>query len=298
MGYLFLAISLLAAATKGYCGKMTSGYVQGYKDAMFANTIRMTFCIVIGLGMILFNGSIGDIVPSASLLAISALSGITTSVFVVCWLISVKKGAYMMLDVFLMLGVLVPLLAGKLFFDESIKTTQWIGIGILFIAVYIMCSYNNSIKGKMSIVSLVLLVVCGVANGLTDFSQKLFMKMAGDTPIAIFNFYTYIFSALTLLVFYCVFNRVEKVDGEKKSSGIKQIFGYILVMSICLFVNSYFKTMAAGYLDSAQLYPLNQGASLIISSLMSATLFRERLTLKCVIGLLVSFVGLIVLNVL
>lgn len=298
MGYLFLAISLLAGAAKGYCGKMTSGYVQGYKDAMFANTIRMIFCILIGLGMILLDGSINDIVPSASLLAVSALSGITTSVFVVCWLISVKKGAYMMLDVFLMLGVLVPLLAGKLFFNESIKTTQWIGIGILFIAVYIMCSYNNSIKGKMTITSLILLIVCGVANGLTDFSQKLFMKMAGDTSIAIFNFYTYIFSTLTLLVFYCVFNRIEQTDGEKKTTGIKRVFGYILVMSICLFANSYFKTMAAGYLDSAQIYPLNQGASLIISSGMSALLFGERLTLKCVIGLLVSFVGLIVLNVL
>lgn len=298
MGYLFLAISLLAGAAKGYCGKMTSGYVQGYKDAMFANTIRMAFCILIGLGMILFNGSINDIVPSASLLAVSALSGITTSVFVVCWLISVKKGAYMMLDVFLMLGVLVPLLAGKLFFDESIKTTQWMGIGILFIAVYIMCSYNNSIKGKMGITSLFLLIVCGVANGLTDFSQKLFMKKAGDTPIAIFNFYTYIFSALTLFGFYCVFNTVEQTEGEKKTSGIKQIFGYILVMSICLFANSYFKTMAAGHLDSAQLYPLNQGASLIISSGMSALLFHERLTLKCVVGLLFSFLGLIVLNVL
>ena len=122
--------------------------------------------------------------------------------------------------------------------------------------------------------------------------------MAGDTPIAIFNFYTYIFSALTLLVFYCVFNRIEQTDGEKKTSGIKQVFGYILVMSICLFVNSYFKTMAAGYLDSAQLYPLNQGAALIISSGMSALLFCERLTPKCVIGLLISFTGLIVLNVL
>lgn len=197
-----------------------------------------------------------------------------------------------------MLGVLVPLLAGQLFFDESIKTTQWIGIGILFVAVYIMCSYNNSIKGKMSISSFGLLIVCGLANGLTDFSQKLFVKMAGDTPIAIYNFYTYIFSAVILLVFYFVFSKVENVEGEKKSSGIKQIFGYILVMSICLFANSYFKTMAAGYLDSAQLYPLNQGASLIISSVMSATLFREKLTLKCVIGLLISFVGLIVLNVL
>ena len=189
MGYLFLTISLLAGATKGYCGKKTSGYVQGYKDAMFANTIRMMFCILIGFGMILFDGNIHKIVPSVSLLAVSALSGITTSVFVVCWLISVKKGAYMMLDVFLMLGVLVPILAGKIFFEESIKVTQWIGIGILFVAVYIMCSYNNSIKEKITITSLVLLIICGVANGLTDFSQKLFMKMEGNTPISVFNFY-------------------------------------------------------------------------------------------------------------
>ena len=34
MGYLFLAIALFAGATKGYCGKMTSGYVNEYKDAI------------------------------------------------------------------------------------------------------------------------------------------------------------------------------------------------------------------------------------------------------------------------
>ena len=51
MGYLFLAIALLAGATKGYCGKMTSGYVNEYKDAMLANTIRMVFCVLIGFIM-------------------------------------------------------------------------------------------------------------------------------------------------------------------------------------------------------------------------------------------------------
>lgn len=43
----------------------------------------------------------------AKTLAITALSGVTTSLFVVFWLISVKRGAYMMLDVFLMMGVIV-----------------------------------------------------------------------------------------------------------------------------------------------------------------------------------------------
>lgn len=299
MGYLFLAISLLAGSAKGYCGKKTSGYVNGYKDAMMANTIRMILCILIGAVMIVAGGNAAQLKPSPHMLAISALSGITTSVFVVCWLISVKKGAYMMLDVFLMLGVLVPIAAGRLLFGEAIKPTQWLGIGVLFVAVMIMCSYNNSIKEKMSISAIVLLIICGTANGLTDFSQKLFVKEMPEVPIAVFNFYTYVFSAAVLLIFFVVFSIKEGSQGSSSGiHGIKRIFGYIAVMSVCLFANSYFKTKAAVFLDSAQLYPLNQGLALILSSLMSALLFHERLTLKCIIGLAVSFAGLIIINVL
>lgn len=298
MGYLFLAISLLSGVTKGYCGKKTSGYVSGYQEAMLTNTIRMIICIVIGLVMIFLGGEIGMIRPNAYLLAVSALSGISTSVFVVCWLIAVQRGAYMMLDVFLMLGVLVPLFMGRFLFRETVSVKQWIGIGILLVAVYIMCSYNNSIKSKMTVSSLLILIVCGVANGLTDFSQKLFVKTNVGVSTAVFNFYTYLFSALTLSVFYGIARRKRKDGHEEETFHIRKIFGYVMVMSICLFLNSYFKTLAAGYLDSATLYPLSQGASLILSSVMAATLFRERLNAKGIIGIVVAFAGLIVLNVL
>ena len=298
MGYLFLAISLFAGAAKGYCGKKTSGYVNGYKDAMLANTIRMVLCTLIGAVLIIAGGDIGCLAPNPQILAISALSGVTTSVFVVCWLISVKKGAYMMLDVFLMLGVLVPIIAGQFVFGEAIKLTQWIGIGVLFVAVMIMCSYNNSIKEKMSLSAMVLLIVCGVANGLTDFSQKLFVKQFSEVPISVFNFYTYVFSAAVLGVFLIIFSIKERSQSTAGVSGLKHILGYIAVMSVCLFANSFFKTKAAGFLDSAQLYPLNQGLALMLSSIMSAVLFNERLTFKCIIGLVLSFAGLIIINVL
>lgn len=201
MGYLFLALALLSGSTKGYCGKKTSGYVSEYKDAMFTNFIRMVLCILIGFVILLIQGNIGLLKVSRGLVLITMLSGVTTSVFVVSWLVSVKKGAYMMLDVFLMLGVMVPLLLSSFIFGEKIRLNQWIGLAILLVAVIIMCSYNNQIKEKMSISSLVLLIICGLANGLTDFSQKLFTKTIPDGNAAVFNFYTYIFSAAVLLVF-------------------------------------------------------------------------------------------------
>ena len=295
MGYVFLAIAIFSGIVKGYCGKKTSGFVEGYKDAMVANLIRMILCIFIGAGVIFMNGDTKFMLPDAKVLAITAMSGITTSCFVVSWLLSVRKGAYMMIDVFLMLGVLVTILLGRIFFNENIESNQFVGMAVLLLSVIIMCSYNNSIKEKISITSFLLLIMCGLSNGLTDFSQKLFVKQAEGLPISVFNFYTYVFSALTLVLFY-IFSK-EKHE-NKDDRNIKKISGYILVMAICLFVNSYFKTVAAKYLDSAILYPLNQGMALILSSIMAATLFKEKLTVKAIVGLILAFSGLLIINLL
>lgn len=296
MGYLFMVIALFSGAVKGYCGKKTSSSMADTKDAMLANTLRMLFCIVIGFTIVAFQDSTESLKISRSMLLISLLSGISTSVFVVSWLISVKKGAYMMLDVFLTLGTLIPMCLSSLLFSEQIKPTQWIGLAILLISVIIMCSYNNSIKEKMSIASFLLLVLCGAANGFADFSQKLFVKSESGFSSAVFNFYTYVFSAAVLLICF-IFLSSKAGDTKSSAVKIKSVFGYILIMSLCLFLNSYFKTLAAAHIPAAQLYPLMQGAALILSTFMSAIFFKEKPTAKCILGIVIAFVGLIFINV-
>lgn len=298
MGYLFLLLALLSGSAKGYCGKRTSGYVREYKDAMFTNFIRMVFCVIISLILLSVRGELSLLKADRSEILITMLSGVTTSVFVVAWLISVRRGAYMMLDVFLMLGVTVPLLLSSALFGETIRPNQWIGLAILFVAVMIMCSYNNQIKEKMSVSSLILLIICGVANGLTDFSQKMFVKNSADGNVAVFNFYTYVFSAAVLLIFYAAAKLRDKSGSSSETDVMRRVGLYVLIMSVCLFANSYFKTLAAGILPSAKLYPLNQGASLILSSFMSMIFFKEKMTGKCIIGIILSFIALLVINLL
>ena len=280
---------------KGYCGKKTSSYTDSIGNAVFANTIRMFLCILIGFILILATEDLRILVPSPALLLISALSGVSSAVFVVTWLISVKKSAYMMLDIFLMLGVLIPLSASSLLFSESVKLTQWVGLGVLLVAVVIMCSYNNTIKTKLTLPALMLLLMCGTANGIADFSQKLFTKCIPDGSAAAFNFYTYVFAALVLSIAYAVTR--TRASGTEKGN-LKKIFGYVFIMAMCLFANSYFKTLAARYLSAVLLYPLNQGCALILSAIMSATLFKEKLTLKAVIGMMTAFAGLLIINLL
>lgn len=298
MGYLFLALALLAGSTKGYCGKKTSGFVREYKDAMFTNFVRMVLCILISFLLLALSGRLSLLAVDLNVVLITLLSGVTTSVFVVAWLLAVRRGAYMMLDVFLMFGVIVPLLLSEFLFDEKIRLNQWAGLLVLLVAVVIMCSYNNQIKEKMSLKSLGLLVLCGIANGLTDFSQKLYVKTVADSSAAVFNFYTYIFSALVLLVFYLGAKVTDKTGSSSETDVLRRVGGYVAVMSVCLFLNSYFKTMAAGILPSAILYPLSQGASLILSSFMSMLFFKEKLTAKCITGIALSFAGLLIMNLL
>lgn len=295
MGYLFLVISLLCGATKGYCGKRTSGFVNSYKDAMAANTLRMLLCIAIGLIMILASGSAAALKINSTVFWITLLSGTASSAFVVLWLVSVKKGAYMMLDVFCMIGILIPLIGSAVWFDESICLNHVIGLLILIGAVFIMCSYNNSIKQKMTVSSFILLLLCGISNGLSDFSQKLFINLSNGGSIAVFNVYTYLVSAVILGVCYFIF---AARSADKTPVPIRPVAVYVAIMSVCLFAYSYFKTLAAGYLSSVELYPLAQGGGLILSTVMSAVLFHEKLTAKCIVGILLSFAALIVINVL
>lgn len=298
MGYLFLGFALLAGATKGYCGKKTGNLTANIKDAIAVNVVRMLLCIVVGLVLILAGGQGNKMLPDLKSLGIMALSGLFTSVFVATWLLAVKRSAYLMVEVFLMLGVLVPIVASSLFFEEAVSVKEWVGIALLIGATLIMCFYNNTQKTKLTLASLALLTLCGFSNGVVDLSQKLFAKTAVDTPASVFNFYTYIFSALTLIPVLLVFEKGNFQGACRNGKSILAKAGvFVVVMAICLFANSFFKTLAAEHLPATQLYPLNQGGSLILASLMAAIFFKEKPTLSSIFGIVTAFVGLLFINV-
>jgi len=301
MGYLFLAAALLTGAAKGYCGKKTSGSLNTYSDAMLSNLVRMVLCVFIGFALLVLQGKATLLATDSRALAIMLLSGVSTSTFVVSWVISVKRGAFMMLDVFLFLGILVPMLLCGWFYNEPVRPTQWLGFAILCVAAWLMCSYNASIKGKMNLRDGLLLVLCGLSNGLCDFSQKSFRFYYPQGDASVFNFYTYLFSVLVLLACFLLFSKKERTDGTAPRSPaqvLRPIIWYIVIMSACLFFNSFFKLQAANYLTAPQLYPLERGGGIILATFMSSVFFQEKITPRCIVGLVIAFAALLIMNLL
>lgn len=302
MGYIFLFIALLAGGTKGFCGKKVSGIVNGFRDTLIVNCLRMMVCIIIGLVVLVAQGEISSLLPEGKLLWLAAAGGIFTTAFVVSWLYAVRQNAYMLVEIFLMLGVIVTVCMSFLVFGEPVSVREALGILLLLVAIAIMQMQRVRIKWS----TLLVMILCGTVNGLADFSQKAYMKSAEGASVAAFQLYTYLFSALSMIIFLSV---MTVVDARKKKTGqteaaaksdmslvVVKTYKYMLVMSICLYLNSYFKTMAAGVLPAALMYPLMQGASLMIATSMAVILFKEKLTLRMVCGIVMAFAALLVIN--
>ena len=271
MGYIFIIFAIFSGLVKGFCGKKMSGVVSSVKGTFYINLLRMLLCVVIGL-FIVISGRNFALITDLKTLSIMAISGISTAMFVVSWIFCVRRGSYVMMDVFLMLGGGLTIALCKLFFKENVSKNQLIGFILLVIASYVMCSYSSNIKGGFKISSFLWLIVCGIFSGLTDFSQKWFIYSVPEGSVGLFNFYTYLFAAVVLFISFLIADKTEKTENDGKSL---KVFLVICVMAICLFANSYFKTLAAKYVPSAILYPLNSGMTIVLSAVMASVFFKE-----------------------
>lgn len=292
MGYLLLSASLLACEVKGFCGKKQSGFISGTRDAVFLNLLRMLCCTAIGLFLTILQEGSAALAVNGATIAISLFSGISNAVLVITWLLSARGSAYMVLDIFPTAGIIVPMVFCWILFGEKIRLIQWAGFLLLLAAVCVMCSYSGKIKGKtMTPSDILLLILCGLSNGAADLSQKLFVYYCPEESNSAFNFYTYAFAAVILTLLFPFFRK-----GTASLCPVKKVWGYIVIMALCLFLASYFKTAAASLLPAAQMYPLFQGILIICSSLMASVFFRERMTKQSIAGMSMAFMALIIIN--
>lgn len=298
MGGVYIALVLLCGATKGFCGKKTSALTESVADAVLVNCVRMGLCVLVGGVLVLVQGGAAAFAASPLELGASLLSGVFSAVFVISWMLSVRGGAYMMVEVFLLLGSGVPIFLSWVLYGERVSGPQIGGFLLLVLAVLVMSTYNSQVKTKLSPGALFLLLLCGFANGMVDFSQKLFVHRAATGSVAVYNFYSYVFAALILLA-AALWLRFRPVREKSRLGGGRLLcaFGYIAVMAATLFFHSLFKTLAAGYVDAVRLYPIIQGGSMLLSLAMSAVLFKEKITARCMCGVGLTFGAMLLLQV-
>ena len=284
MSWLLLALAAFAGVTKGYCGKKTSAVTAHLHDAVYVGVVRFGMCALLGGVICIVQGGV-SVLGRVDGLWVAVVSGVAQAAFATTWLLAVRTGAYVMLDAFLTAGILLPSVLCHVLYDERIKPLQWLGFAVLIGAVCLMCSYSNSIKKrKLTPWTLLLLLACSASCGMVDFLQKVLSHNYPNDSVAAFNFYAY---AAAMLASAVVVPFVRPKGAKPVAVG--KFAWYLAVMAACLFLNSYFKFLAARHIDAAIMYPVCQGSGLVLSALMAAVMFREPVKKRSIVGLILVF---------
>ena len=255
----------------------------------------------------------------------TALCALGTSLFLAIELftgIEALKGCSLIVSQMFSVGALfIPCIFGIFLFDEPMGVWQWVGLVIFMVAMYFMVSQpkakDETTPKKMSLKTWIMLIVGLLASGGTMVVQKVFSVLVPSGNTAMYSCLMFAFSALLLYLTYFIWFFIEKsqkkkaeienaepenvrfeVAGEKKKwrpmPKILLICGAFLAFAV--FVVNMLVTELGKTVASAVLFSVSYAISIIITILVGALYYKEKITWKNIVGILLCVGSIAMIN--
>lgn len=81
-------------------------------------------------------------------------------------------------------------------------------------------------------------------------------------------------------------------------TGFSLSFSWILILGICFYITSFLVSLLVMKgMNLSLYYPLSAGLIYVVVCVLSVVLLKERITLSQLMGMMIIFVGIIVMNV-
>lgn len=290
--YIFLIIILLLRVPQNFSSKKTSGLVTNSQSYFLYGTYSYTLAGLIAFVMLLFDGMSGFSLPAVG---ISALGAVSLAVSLFCSIEALKSGVMVLAAMAGSAGLLLPCIAGIFMFNEPMKPMQFIGIALLIFSGWLLIGYSKEQTGSFTPRTLLLLIGSMLSNGSVMLAQKMFSKYLPDTSVSIFSFLT--FGLIGIGMFIGLVPSLLSQSGRAKIAAVpKPVFLYGTISSIILLAINQLATLAGRNVPSAIMFPINDGGATIITAITAAILFKEKLTVRSVCGLILGIGSLIVIN--
>ena len=318
MEYFLLIVTLLFLATKGYCGKKTSTDIKKPTDPFLFNLIRMLFCLGIGFVLILIEAVSSQLAVPPLFVWITVGAGAANVAFLVGWILAVQRTPMVTMDVALTIGSILPAVLCLILFDEAISVPKLGGFALILVATAILSGYGKSTGKRAGVTGVLLVITASLGEGFSSFCQQLYKHyytVDGSRAHgvyyenAIFQFYTYVFTAAFLALFFIgasIWNYRKQTEQER-TGYVRGLFSscvrplpYIAVMAGCLFAANYMQTaITTTYGMSSQvLYPVIKGGSLVLVNITAMLFFGERPTWRSITGSAFALGGAVLMSVL
>lgn len=274
--------------------KKTSNSINGKTQLLTYTAYQYLVSMVLS---ILLLPSADGISLSLEAVLISVMGGIAMFSSSMCSLMALKSGSIFILATLASsVSILIPTIASVFLFDEAMSIWQILGFGALLYAFYLLIGCSKEVYKEFSLKGALYLLGIFVAEGVTMLSQKCYVGYISESSATVFNFLAF-GTAFVLTGGMSLFNIC------KNKTGIGMLMNKNLllcggVLASMLFMVMYLGAIGASLLPAVVLYSVAAGGSLIVASAVSAIAFKEPLTKRNVVGIVISTVALVVINAL
>lgn len=279
--FLFsLAILTLVLQNIGY--KLASRYVRQELDPLLFTSLILTF--VAGISLLLLRGFVWN--PMT--LAVSALFAVFFALCEYAYMMALATGPMSFASLFLSCALVIPAVAGVVFWGEEWKWLRGAGIALL-IGSFLLGLGGDKGEKKITITWLLFGFLTFFANGMVSVMQKVQSILVGSEQDSEFMVLAFLLAAALMWLIYGVQKiRVKGVPlSQEKGGGIrKPVILITLLTAIASAMGNRLVLYSAARIDAGILFPILNGGILMLCSLAAAVFFRERLSGRQWSGLL------------
>lgn len=223
--------------------------------------------------------------------AVTALQGVTN-------MAALQVGPLSYTTVIISFSTLISALSGVLFFGESIGLWQIIGMALMLASFALANGGENGGK-RANLRWLLLCVVAFLATGAIGVMQKIHQSSAFKEELNAFLVIAFAVSALLSGVVALLLHKKESGREENRNDrgGMMLLIFLMFISGVCIAVNNKLNLYLSGVIDSVIFFPVVNGGGLVLTTLASLLIFKERLHGKQWIGILLGIASVLCLCV-
>ena len=274
--------------------KRSSNEIQnGY---ILTRYVALSKCIsaALGLALIFIEGKGFQASPLTVIIA--TFSGITLFFSSFFSTYAMKSGTISLNSMFSTAGMLVPLIAGVFLFDQPIRPMQWAGVGVFMISAWLLIGSSRDIFNGFSIKTLFLLLGSMLANGGTMLAQQMFTAYVPDGNVTVFSFLSFGIIAILTFVTSFFMGKQREAAGKTKDKLSRALIICAFFLASAVFVINQLATLSTALVSPVILFTFINGGGTVISTIVAAIVYNERLTKKSVVGVILGIVSLVIVK--
>ena len=273
---------------------------ENIRQNLLANGL---FSALIAIAFVVFVGAKGMTI-SAPTVWFGAMFGFGFIATVSVYYYAMQSGPLSYTTFFFSASMIVPVIIGLFVWDESLKMTQGIGMAMFMAAFYCISVLGGEKGGKVNVRWIILCFATWLLNGLIGVVSKQHQINMAGTEYVQMMMMSFVFAAVFALiaaVFFAVLDSkkekktvgaVVKTDMSLMWHGKVPLLGAALGSGMANVIMTYLSSRLPG----GYLYPITLGSVVVLVSLFSILVLKEKPSKPGLIGILIGLVAIVVTN--